>query len=165
MNLKTNMRSPSARSAGGRKAKPSRKRAAKTAQEVEDRKERRRQQHREWLKKNREHVLEYHRRRNTRIYADPKKRKRKLEADRRSRKKYLEKYRAYDRARDKKKIKARATIRELVYYGRIHREHCEVCGKKNAEAHHDDYSKPREVRWFCSQHHKDYHRYELKQRI
>lgn len=158
MNLKTNMQSPSARSAGGQKAKPSRRRAAKTAQEVEDRKERRRQQHREWLKKNREHVLEYHRRRNARIYADPKERKKKLESQRRTRMKFKEKYSAYDRSRDKMKVRARNVIRELVFKGRLLRGFCEVCGKKNAEAHHDDYSKPRDVRWFCSQHHKDYHK-------
>lgn len=31
---------------------------------------------------------------------------------------------------------------------------CEVCGTP-AEAHHDDYSRPLEVRWLCSVHHKE----------
>jgi hypothetical protein len=33
---------------------------------------------------------------------------------------------------------------------------CEVCGKK-AEAHHDDYSRPMDVRWLCRRHHSQHH--------
>lgn len=36
---------------------------------------------------------------------------------------------------------------------------CEVCGSKtNLEAHHDDYSKPYDVRWLCRIHHNEHHR-------
>ena len=35
---------------------------------------------------------------------------------------------------------------------------CQVCGKLNAFAHHDDYNKPLEVKWFCNYHHSEYHR-------
>jgi hypothetical protein len=34
---------------------------------------------------------------------------------------------------------------------------CEICGKK-AEAHHDDYGKPLEVRWLCFKHHREWHK-------
>lgn len=34
---------------------------------------------------------------------------------------------------------------------------CEVCGAK-AEAHHDDYSKPLDVRWLCRRHHAQFHK-------
>ena len=35
---------------------------------------------------------------------------------------------------------------------------CEVCGEINAQAHHDDYSKPLEIRWLCSWHHAEHHK-------
>ena len=32
---------------------------------------------------------------------------------------------------------------------------CEVCGDEKVEKHHDDYSKPLQVRWLCKQHHRE----------
>lgn len=36
---------------------------------------------------------------------------------------------------------------------------CEVCGTKKGiiHGHHDDYSKPLNVRWLCAEHHKQWH--------
>ncbi len=51
------------------------------------------------------------------------------------------------------KYKARSMVRNAVGLGKLNKEPCEVCGVVNVEAHHDDYSKPLEVRWFCHQHH------------
>lgn len=42
--------------------------------------------------------------------------------------------------------------------GILTRQPCAVCGAKKAQAHHDDYSKPLEVRWLCSKHHAELHR-------
>lgn len=42
--------------------------------------------------------------------------------------------------------------------GRLTRQPCEVCGELKAQAHHDDYSKPLDVRWLCSTHHAEWHR-------
>ena len=54
------------------------------------------------------------------------------------------------------KMNARALARVSLYRGRIQRQPCEVCGAW-AEMHHDDYSKPKDVRWLCPQHHRDWH--------
>lgn len=42
--------------------------------------------------------------------------------------------------------------------GKLFRQPCEVCGAK-AQAHHDDYSKPLDVRWLCSTHHAEWHKH------
>lgn len=41
------------------------------------------------------------------------------------------------------------------------KEPCEVCGEPKAEAHHDDYSKPYDVRWLCRPCHKAHHASEV----
>lgn len=43
--------------------------------------------------------------------------------------------------------------------GRLIREPCEVCGEVDAQAHHDDYSKPLDVRWLCTTHHAEWHKH------
>ena len=37
-------------------------------------------------------------------------------------------------------------------------EPCEVCGIPESHAHHDDYSRPLDVRWLCEKHHKQLHK-------
>lgn len=64
--------------------------------------------------------------------------------------------RAYQ-ARNRKKFLAGKRIRWAVSRGRITRQPCEVCGAKKTNAHHDDYDKPREVRWLCTTHHREWH--------
>lgn len=64
-------------------------------------------------------------------------------------------YSEYRRARyieNKKKSDARNAARKL------ERLPCEACGTPKAEAHHDDYSKPLNIRWLCPAHHKQWHR-------
>lgn len=43
--------------------------------------------------------------------------------------------------------------------GRLTRQPCEVCGVEKAQAHHDDYSKPLDVRWLCTTHHAEWHKH------
>ena len=48
----------------------------------------------------------------------------------------------------------RQQTHQAVKNGLLIRLPCEICGDPNSEAHHDDYSKPLEVKWFCKKHHK-----------
>lgn len=54
--------------------------------------------------------------------------------------------------------KARAKLFYFLSEGRIKKLPCEVCGNQEVEAHHDDYSKPLEVKWLCIKHHGVVHR-------
>jgi len=78
------------------------------------------------------------------------------------RRRNIEKIRAYDRARGHRVYnplaeKARVAISHAVADGKLERQPCETCGDKG-EAHHDDYSKPFDVRWLCRAHHMELHR-------
>lgn len=65
--------------------------------------------------------------------------------------------RAYN---DRNPIKRAAHIAtgNAIRDGRLKREPCEACGAR-AEAHHDDYSKPLDVRWLCPTHHAEWHKH------
>lgn len=54
------------------------------------------------------------------------------------------------------KRKAHNMVSNAIRDGKLKRQPCEVCGEK-AHAHHDDYSKPLDVRWLCSTHHMRLH--------
>lgn len=56
------------------------------------------------------------------------------------------------------KLKARSLTRARIRSGLLARQPCEVCGAGTVEAHHDDYSRPDDVRWLCPDHHREHHR-------
>lgn len=56
------------------------------------------------------------------------------------------------------KFKANSLVRAAVRNGSLVRQPCIICGKPNAEAHHEDYSKPFAIIWFCKKHHYEYHK-------
>jgi len=68
-------------------------------------------------------------------------------------------YRYAKRFKAKSPEKARA--HKLVYYakkaGKLIPGPCERCGAARAHAHHEDYSKPLEVRWICQLCHNRHH--------
>lgn len=85
----------------------------------------------------------------------------------------IEHYREYDRKRGNRQpsgylkeyrqkfpIKYRATgiVNNAIRDNKLFKEPCEICGDKKSHAHHDDYSKPLNVRWLCAAHHKQWHR-------
>jgi len=49
---------------------------------------------------------------------------------------------------------AALAVSNAVRDGRLVKQPCEFCGALKVEAHHDDYTKPLEVRWLCNKHHK-----------
>lgn len=58
---------------------------------------------------------------------------------------------------EKKRSNARAYMRVYVRRGHIKKLPCSVCGNKKSQGHHDDYSKPLEVKWLCRKHHNELH--------
>jgi hypothetical protein len=53
------------------------------------------------------------------------------------------------------KGKARSYLNVYVRRGKIVRGPCEVCGRTDLiHGHHEDYTKPLEVRWLCRTHHR-----------
>ena len=77
----------------------------------------------------------------------------------------IEEVRAYDRARGYRpsapeKERARTAVKVALLAGTLERQPCEVgvdCAGR-IEAHHDDYSRPLNVRWLCRRHHGEAHR-------
>lgn len=58
-------------------------------------------------------------------------------------------YQRVRRLRNPDKFKAWTMVNNAVRDGRLMREPCQNCGSVPAQAHHDDYSKPLDVRWLC----------------
>jgi len=59
------------------------------------------------------------------------------------------------REKNPEKYRAHTAVGNAIRDGRLKRLPCEVCGEVKAEAHHDDYSKPLDVRWLCFRHHRE----------
>ena len=62
------------------------------------------------------------------------------------------------KAKYPEKQRARKLLQYACKIGHIKRGDCEICGSPKAQGHHDDYSKPLEVRWFCPLHHAEHHK-------
>ena len=90
-----------------------------------------------------------------------------------NREKNIEHFRAYDRSRGNRhkkgyaakyrkkypvKYKAVNMISNAIRANKLFKEPCELCGcTENIHAHHDDYSKPLNIRWLCAAHHRQWH--------
>jgi hypothetical protein len=64
---------------------------------------------------------------------------------------------AKHRVRHPDRYAAHSAVSNAVRDGRLFRQPCEACGAAKAEAHHDDYAKPLDVRWLCKKHHHEHH--------
>jgi len=60
------------------------------------------------------------------------------------------------------KMKTRWLCVSAIRSGKLSRRNCEKCGADKTEAHHDDYSKPLDVRWLCKTCHGAVHRGQTK---
>lgn len=89
-----------------------------------------------------EHYREYDRRR---FHENPRRRAAHAASLRRTRERYPE------------KVQAWYLVGNAIRDGRLVRQPCEVCGSTKSEAHHDDYSRPLDVRWLCKLHHEEAH--------
>ena len=71
----------------------------------------------------------------------------------------MRRYRSTEIGKKKTKLaykKSRWRIYSAV--AQLKKEPCEICGCGGAHAHHEDYSKPLDVRWLCQAHHRAVHR-------
>jgi hypothetical protein len=76
----------------------------------------------------------------------PERRKKKIE--------YMRKH----RINNPEKAKARFAVSNALRSGQLSKQPCCVCGSdNNLHAHHNDYSKPLEVEWYCDSHHRILH--------
>lgn len=71
------------------------------------------------------------------------------EAEKRGKLKWLE--------NNRHKKRANTAVGNAIRDKKLFRKPCEKCGDENSEAHHDDYSKPLDVRWLCKKHHNEHH--------
>jgi len=62
------------------------------------------------------------------------------------------------------KRQCHTAVSNAIMLGHLVRKSCEVCGTPDAQAHHEDYSKPFEIKWLCPHHHMLLHR-ERERRI
>jgi RNase P protein component len=65
--------------------------------------------------------------------------------------------RAKWRANNLMKVKAQRKVQDAVKRGLMKRRCCEVCGNEKTHGHHDDYTRPLDVRWLCAAHHAQWH--------
>jgi hypothetical protein len=91
-------------------------------------------------------------------------RERKLRNYRAFRERNIERWREINReagrryrANNKEKLKARSKVFVEVRAGRLVKELCH-CGSAKTQAHHEDYTKPLAVMWFCAKHHREFER-------
>jgi hypothetical protein len=71
-----------------------------------------------------------------------------------------EKIAAYNRSwqeKNRDKRVAHGLVEYALLCGRLTRKPCEICGEARVDGHHEDYSRPLEVRWLCKLHHRQVH--------
>lgn len=65
-------------------------------------------------------------------------------------------YKLIQKKRYPERVRARQIVADAIRSGRLVKENCIFCGSDQVQAHHDDYSKPLDVKWMCRPHHNMY---------
>jgi hypothetical protein len=68
-------------------------------------------------------------------------------------------------SKDPRKKAATTMVNNAIRDGRLLKKPCEVCNHPVVQAHHDDYTKPLEVRWLCVPHHNEHHVQERRKAL
>src|SRR5262245_9626124 len=55
------------------------------------------------------------------------------------------------------RYRARTIAGNAIRSGKLAKQPCEICGALDVQAHHEDYSRPLDVRWRCFEHHLNEH--------
>ena len=61
------------------------------------------------------------------------------------------------REENRDKTSAHSAVAQAIKSKKLEKLTCEFCFSKDTVAHHDDYSKPLDVRWLCRLHHAEVH--------
>ena len=69
---------------------------------------------------------------------------------------------AEQRRKFPEKIRARSITNHAIRKGEIVRQPCEICGRTDVQAHHDNYNEPLKIRWLCVTCHNEWHRINKK---
>ena len=62
--------------------------------------------------------------------------------------------------RNPEKRRAHNAVSNALRDGILRKSPCEVCGAAETTAHHEDYSRPLDVRWLCTKCHAEIHKAE-----
>ena len=57
---------------------------------------------------------------------------------------------------------AHRAVERALRAGTLTKQPCSICGKTDSESHHEDYSQPLDVIWFCRAHHVAHHEAKRK---
>lgn len=61
------------------------------------------------------------------------------------------------RSRNPDKYKAHQIVQNALRNKSLVKLPCIICGEIKVQAHHEDYTKPLEIIWFCHKHHVEHH--------
>jgi len=111
----------------------------------------------EYREKNRKKINE----KNRAYYSENKEKSREIKKRyvTKNKEKIKQKTKKYRKNNPEKQL-AHQAVGYAVKTGKLKKQPCEICGSEKVHAHHEDYSKPLNVIWFCPEHHAEIHRNE-----